>query len=168
MTILNVFLLNLAVTVNAATINEQSLIAERQKAWKSTQAECAVFCDKTIDLYDRFRILGVGALPRYSPPKIETNVNCFKPELICVNAFSYCDAKKVSTVEWMQSSPQKQEPKKLQAQCELKQKYGLILRAPIPIEILMGEGSFKINKLFYEGDVFYSNDKHYYKAVSGE
>lgn len=162
------FVLIFSEVAYASKISTQTLEIERQKAWKFTQAECAVLPKESVQLYDRYRITGSGALPRHIKPEMETNLNCFEPELICINAFNYCDSTKASTVQWIESSSKTKEIKKLNANCELTAKYGLILHAKIPARIFSGEGYFEINKLYYEGDSFYSKDKHYYRAVIGE
>lgn len=150
-----------------ANIKKTDLENLRKHAWKNIEAKCSVMCDKGFSIYDRQRVTDLR-LPKSPIKKYESNVNCFDPKLVCVDSFSYCGESKVAQVTWVKDLNKKSENIKLKGQCSTNKKYGLVFQSKLPVPLLSGVGSFRVDKVYYSGSEFYSKDIFYYKAVTGE
>lgn len=123
----------------------------------STIQKCNVLCDDDLETRDAswFKL----GLP-LTPPKTETNLNCYKPVLACTGDLKNCSSEKIQVL-WSPNKESKLQPKTITASCETSEKIGDYIKADLGIRLLsLSHGTFTVTGP--EKKVFY------YKAVTGE
>jgi hypothetical protein len=123
----------------------------------STIQQCKILCDINLD-----KLEGEDFKPGLpaTPPKTETNLNCFKPVFACIGEWSDCRSEKI-LISWSPNKESQLKPKTMTASCGKSAKIGEYIKADLDTSLLsQSHGSFTVS----------SPDKKvfYYKAVTGE
>lgn len=134
-----------------------SLILFSSLVHASTIQKCNVICDDDLETRDAsWFTLGLPI----TPPKTETNLNCYKPVLACTGDLRNCGSEKIQVL-WSPNKESQLKPKTITASCETSEKIGDYIKADLGVRLLtLSHGTFTVSAP--DKKVFY------YKAVTGE